>query len=64
MLKTRKNKGQSTIEYILLAAAVIAVLVIFLRPNGPFASSYNSALSDSAESMNSMTGRLTAGFTN
>lgn len=62
MLKMKKNTGQSTVEYILLAAAVIAVLVVFLRPNGPFAGSYNNALSDSATSMETMTGRLTQGF--
>jgi hypothetical protein len=62
MVKSRKNKGQSTVEYILLAAAVIALLVVFLRPNGPFASSYNSALGDSAQSMEDMGNRLTAGF--
>lgn len=64
MLLKRKNKGQSTVEYILLAAAVIAVLVVFLRPGGPFAQSYNDALSDSATSMSSMTGRLTDQFIN
>jgi uncharacterized protein (UPF0333 family) len=62
MLQKRKNKGQSTVEYILLVAAVIAVLIVFLGPNGPFASSYNDALSDSATSMNSMTGRITNAF--
>jgi hypothetical protein len=28
-------KGQSAIEYILLAACVIAFLIFFLAPNGP-----------------------------
>lgn len=31
----KKNKGQSAIEYILLAACVIAFLIVFLAPNGP-----------------------------
>jgi hypothetical protein len=54
----KREKGQSTVEYILLAAAVIAVLVFFLRPDGPFAGAYNSALDDATGSMNVMSGRL------
>ncbi|HOD12349.1 MAG TPA: hypothetical protein PLO93_06215 [Candidatus Omnitrophota bacterium] len=31
----RRTKGQSAVEYILLAACFIAFLIVFLSPNGP-----------------------------
>ncbi|MFP4473622.1 MAG: class III signal peptide-containing protein [Candidatus Omnitrophota bacterium] len=34
MIQKKKRKGQSTLEYILLVTAVIAVFVIFLKPGG------------------------------
>lgn len=58
----KREKGQSTVEYILLAAAVIAVLVLFLRPGGPFSGAYNSALEDASGSMNVMSGRLAGSY--
>ncbi len=32
----KRQKAQSVIEYVLLVAAIIAVLVVFLNPTGPF----------------------------
>lgn len=57
MLKNRK--AQSTLEYIILIAAVIAVMLIFLAgENSPFRSALNSTLEDATNSMSEMSGRL------
>jgi len=34
MFKKNKKRGQSTLEYLVLVAMVIAVLIVFLRPGG------------------------------
>ncbi len=31
-MKLKNKKGQSTLEYIILVTAIIAVLIIFLKP--------------------------------
>lgn len=31
-MKMRNKKGQSTLEYIILVTAVVAVAIVFLRP--------------------------------
>lgn len=31
-MKLRNRKGQSTLEYIILVTAVVAVAIVFLRP--------------------------------
>ena len=54
----KKRKGQSTVEYIILVAAVLAVLIFFLRPGGPFAKSVNAALDEGTQSMEDMGERL------
>ena len=53
-----KKKGQSTVEYILLAATIIAALVIFLAPNGPFQNAFNSTLATGTNGMVNMAERL------
>ncbi|MBF0523287.1 MAG: class III signal peptide-containing protein [Candidatus Omnitrophica bacterium] len=50
----RKKKGQSTVEYIILVAGVIAALLIFLRPNGPFNVAFNSTLNSTTGAMTHM----------
>ncbi len=52
----KKKKGQSTVEYIILVAAVIAVLVIFLP--GAFTTAYNAALYSGTNGMDDMANRL------
>jgi len=54
----KKRVGQSTVEYIILVAAVIAVLIIFLRPGGIFHTSLNQTLIDGTNSMLNMSERL------
>ncbi|MDO8579971.1 MAG: class III signal peptide-containing protein [Candidatus Omnitrophota bacterium] len=45
----KKKKGQSTLEYIILVAGVIAVLIVFLAPGGIFQTSFNSILSSGTQ---------------
>lgn len=54
----RTKKAQSTVEYILLFAAVIAVAIIFLRPNGTFQGALESTLNSAANGMDVMANRL------
>ena len=54
----RKKKGQSTVEYIILVAAVIAALIVFLAPNGPFKAAFNSTLATGTNGMDDMANRL------
>lgn len=54
----KKNKGQSTVEYIILVAAVIAVLIVFLP--GMFSDRYEAALTDGTDGMEDMSLRLKA----
>ena len=56
----KKKKGQSTVEYILLVAGVIAVLIVFLGPNGAFKKKYDQALNEGTEGMANMAKRLSA----
>jgi hypothetical protein len=55
--KPRKKKGQSTVEYIILVAAVIGALIVFLP--GTFKTAYNAALASGTNGMEDMAGRLT-----
>ena len=54
----KKGKGQSTVEYILLFTAVVAVVMLFLRPNGIFYTALNQTLVDGTNSMLNMANRL------
>ena len=55
---SKKSKGQSTVEYIILVAGVIAALLIFLRPGGPFNQALNGTLTQTTAKMNAMANRL------
>ena len=54
----RKKKGQSTVEYIILVAAVLAALIIFLAPGGVFQSAFNSTIATGTNGMQNMAQRL------
>ena len=60
MLKNRKKKGQSTLEYIILVTAVIAVVIVFLGPGSPFRSRVNAVLETTSNRMQNMADRLSA----
>ena len=48
---TVRQKGQSTIEYILLVTAVITVLLIFLMKGGVFERAYNNTIQKQGDDM-------------
>ena len=52
------KQGQSTVEYILLFAAIIAILIVFLRPNGIFQNAYQNTLELGTNGMSDMANRL------
>ena len=54
----KNNKGQSTLEYIILVTAVVAVLLVFLGPSGIFRTTYNTTLDQVTNSMTSMSNRI------
>ncbi len=57
----RKKKGQSTIEYIILVAAVIGALLVFL-PN-TFQTAYEATLNSATNGMEEMADRLSSSRT-
>ena len=58
-VQTKKaKKGQSTIEYLVLVAGVIAALILFLKPGGPFAVAFNKTLTTGTNGMENMAIRL------
>ncbi len=57
MLKPqKKKKGQSTVEYIILVAAIIGALIIFLPTT--FRTAFNAALISGTNGMENMADRL------
>lgn len=59
MLKEKNtSRGQSTVEYIILFAAVISFLLYFFSEKGPFRGSFNQTMSSHAQSMPEMTKRF------
>ena len=54
----KKKKGQSTVEYLVLVAAIIGALIIFLRPGGPFQTAFNDTLDEGTTGMVNMAERL------
>ena len=53
-----KRKGQSTVEYIILVAAVLAALIVFLAPGGIFSRSVNETFVSGTNGMTDMANRL------
>ncbi len=54
--KKKQKKGQSTVEYILLFAAIIAVLMVFIA--GPFSRSIDGTMNAAQGEVDTMAGRL------
>jgi hypothetical protein len=52
------RKGQSIIEYILMIAAVVAILIIFLGRGGVFERSYNNVVQMQGNDMYGMTNEI------
>ncbi len=53
-----KAKGQSTVEYILLVTAVIAVIIAVTGPAGLFHTRLQNAIETTTNGMEDMAGRL------
>ena len=53
--KLNGKKGQSIIEYILMIAAVITVLLVFLKQGGFFSSTYNNVITMQGDDVFHMT---------
>jgi len=59
----KKKKGQSTVEYIILVTAVIAVVIFFVvSPGSPFRQHMNETLGNATDSMVNMASRLNGAF--
>jgi hypothetical protein len=59
MVKNRKRKGQSTLEYIILVTAVIVVIISFLvSPQSVFKTQLNTTLNATTDMMATMSSRL------
>lgn len=54
----RNRKGQSTMEYLILVAGVLAILILFLRPSGVFRDALNRTYQDAASGMTNMANYL------
>ncbi|HBG60756.1 MAG: hypothetical protein A2Y03_04585 [Omnitrophica WOR_2 bacterium GWF2_38_59] len=54
----KMKRGQSTVEYIILIAAVLAALIIFLGPGGPFQTAFNTTINSGTDGMEDMADRL------
>ncbi len=50
----RNTNGQSAIEYLLLLAAVITVLIVFLNPSGSFKGVVETTVNAPADIVDSM----------
>ena len=63
--KLKNKKGQSTVEYILLVTAVIAVIIVFVngQQKGSFQQTLNSTLNQATEDMDTMSGTLVSSHT-
>jgi hypothetical protein len=59
----KKKKGQSTVEYIILVTAVIAVVIVFVvNGNSPFRQKMNQTLGNGTDAMANMAARLNGAF--
>ncbi|MDO8675289.1 MAG: hypothetical protein Q7K71_04130 [Candidatus Omnitrophota bacterium] len=59
MFRKMKTKGQSTVEYILLATAVIGAMIFFTTgPNSALTGRLGNTLNSTADSIGSISNRL------
>jgi len=54
----KQKRGQSTVEYVILVAAVLTAILMFLAPNGTFHTALNTTLGDGTDTMMNMSGRM------
>jgi hypothetical protein len=59
----KKKKGQSTVEYIILVTAVIAVIIFFtVNANSPFRTRLGNTYGNATDAMVNMASRLNSAF--
>jgi uncharacterized protein (UPF0333 family) len=60
-MKKKNKKGQSTLEYIILITAVIAVAIVFLKPvaGGKLYDTVDNSYTAVANGINTLTNKLT-----
>jgi hypothetical protein len=59
----KKKKGQSTVEYIILVTAVIAVIILFtVTTSSPFRTKVGNTLGNATDAMVNMAQRLNGAF--
>lgn len=59
----KRKKGQSTVEYIILVTAVVAVIIAFVVvPGSPFKQKVNNTLGNATDGMVNMAARLNSAF--
>ncbi len=59
-MKKINKKGQSTLEYIILVTAIVAVAIVFLKPgDGKLATSVSNSYTTAANGINILTDKLT-----
>ncbi len=56
------KKGQSTLEYVILFAAVVIVFVAYLRPGGTFTQKMTQSLDDTTDTMTDVSRRVKKAF--
>lgn len=56
-----KQKGQSTVEYLLLFTSVIVVMILMLTRNGQFKNTIQNVLNDGIRCLDSATNQFRAG---
>ncbi|HOD12850.1 MAG TPA: class III signal peptide-containing protein [Candidatus Omnitrophota bacterium] len=63
-MKQSNRKGQSTLEYIILVTAIIAVAIVFLRPQqgGRLYDTVNHSYGQVAGGINTLTTNLTSSW--
>ena len=52
------NRAQSTVEYLLLFAAAVAIYLVFFNPNGVFTVAANKAIETNINSMLDMSNAI------
>lgn len=60
-MKARNKKGQSTLEYIILITAVVAVAIVFLRPQqgGALFDTVGNSYNQVSNGITTLTNKLT-----
>ncbi|MDP8265181.1 MAG: class III signal peptide-containing protein [Candidatus Aceula lacicola] len=61
-MRLRNKKGQSTLEYIILVTAIVAVMIIFLSPGGKLQTVVEDSYNTVADEVTDAAGALAGNF--